>query len=363
MLNILMIGGVVPWHPRAGGGQKYAYRLAKSIIRLGHNVDYVSIIPEGYDAKSREFIRLKAGTIHSQVFRSLGKVLKNYDIVHLHIASELLGCCIGYSLRKLLKGDFKFIVQIHSAAVHRVPRSHCELFSIFSCKFADLIISVSKFSQQNISKSYGIPKSKIRVAYAGVEEPFLKAEIKNRVEAVPTLLFVGRLGGPREQKGADILLRALPSVLTEQNVKLKMVGPGKVGPYLSLANKLNVGKNVEFIGFVSDSKLLEHYLTSDIFVLPSRRESFGLVLAEAMATGLPVVSTRVGAIPEVVEDGETGILVPPNNPEKFAEAVNSLLNNPKKMKLMGLRGRERVRKYFTWEKVAKRMLGYYNEIV
>ncbi len=82
-----------------------------------------------------------------------------------------------------------------------------------------------------------------------------------------------------------------------------------------------------------------------------------------MAAGLPVVSTRVGAIPEVVKDGEAGILVQPDDPKKFAKAVNTLLNNPEKMKTMGLKGRERVRKYFTWDKVAERVIKFYKELL
>jgi glycosyltransferase involved in cell wall biosynthesis len=105
------------------------------------------------------------------------------------------------------------------------------------------------------------------------------------------------------------------------------------------------------------------YAKADLFVLPSRRESFGLVLAEAMAAGLPVIATQVGAIPEVVKDGETGILVPPEDPSALANAVSDLLDHPRVMKDMGTRGRERAEKHFTWDKVAQRVVRTYHQIL
>jgi glycosyltransferase involved in cell wall biosynthesis len=102
-----------------------------------------------------------------------------------------------------------------------------------------------------------------------------------------------------------------------------------------------------------------HYQQADLFVLPSRRESFGLVLAEAMACGLAVVATTAGAIPEVVEDGTTGLLVRPDEAQALAEAVISLLEDPEARRAMGIEGRRRVEKDFTWEEVVTRIVEAY----
>jgi starch synthase len=130
-----------------------------------------------------------------------------------------------------------------------------------------------------------------------------------------------------------------------------------------MVSRLKLESNVRFLGFKEYPALAEIYQQADLFVLPTRRESFGLVLAEAMAAGLPIVSTRVGAVPEVVRDGETGVLIPPDDPEACARAINSLLDDTVRMKEMGRKGRERAMQFFTWEKVAERVAQCYEEIL
>ena len=106
------------------------------------------------------------------------------------------------------------------------------------------------------------------------------------------------------------------------------------------AEELDIGRYVNFLGFVEHERMPAYYAQADLLVLPSRREGFPLVLPEAMASGLPVVATTVGGVPEIVTDSETGLLVPPENPRALSEAINSLLNDPDRMKAMGIRGRK-----------------------
>ncbi|MDW7775549.1 MAG: glycosyltransferase family 4 protein [Methanosarcinales archaeon] len=364
-LNLLTIGGLLPWHPKAGGGQRYSYKLAKAIMELGHSTDYIAVNQDECTSYPQEdFIQFKSKMFLSQILDSLS--FKDNDIIHLHAANETQGYCLGFGIKKIFKNNIKLIIQMHAPQVHKIPRSFGELFSIFACKTADSVFCVSNFAKKNICDSYKIPESKIKVIYAGVDESILHVERNNKKSDVPIVLFVGRLGGPRGlkgQKGIDILLQALPLILKKHDIRLKLIGSGKVDPYLSFIRKLGIEEYVEFIGFVNDEKLLEHYFNSDLFVFPSRRESFGLVLAEAMASGLPVVSTTAGAIPEVVENGETGILVQPEDPGALAGAIIHLLDDPEKMIIMGKKGKERVKQYFTWNKVATRVLDCYNEIL
>lgn len=364
-LNILMIGGLAPWHPEAGGGQIIAYKLAEALAKKGQNITYVAICPKEYQNKLDwcEVAYLDKINFFSQFSKSLSERTERYDLVHLHAANEIPGFCLGYTLRKTLK-DYKLVIQIYTALARGLPRSLFEACCIISSHMADAVFSLSDFSKKNVSEAYHVPQSKIKVTYAGVDETFFKERNRNATNEQFNLLFCGRIAGPRRQKGIDILLRAMYFILKENDVKLKLIGTGsRVEEYKALSHELGIGEHVEFLGFVDYDNLPEYYSNADLFVLPSRRESFGLVLAEAMAAGLPVVSTNIGAIPEVVVDGKTGILVPPDEPKIFANAVNSLLSDSQRREVMGMKGRERVKKYFTWEKVAERVLRFYEEIL
>jgi len=370
MLNILMIGGLVPGHPHAGGGQIIAYKLSEAIAQLGHNIDYIAIAPKEFqrEVKWGRFIYLEQGKLIPQFLRSLRDATKNYDLIHLHLGNEVTGFCLGYGFRKLpgFNKNQKLIFSIYSPLVHGFPRSFPEVCGIATCRNADAIFSLSEFAKRNISNAYHIPSSRIKVTYAGVDDSFfLEKKSYGYVQKANnfSLLFCGRLNG-KEQKGVDILLRAMPLIHKEYQVTLKIIGSGpRLEQYKIIARDLGIEKNVKFPGSIKHDELPKYYSEADLFVFPSRRESFGLVLAEAMAAGLPVVSTKAGAIPEVVKDGDTGILAPPNNPQKLADAVNSLLDNPERMRRMGMKGKERVKKYFTWNKVAERVLRYYEEIL
>lgn len=367
-LDILMIGGFTPWYPKAGGGQIFAYELAKALTELGCNVDFVAVAPRVLQYKrsdinllyvDEESPRIKfLKFIKDREFR-----ISHYDIVHIHEGNETVGYGFGMYIKTLLrKSNVDFFMNVHAPDVHRIPRSIQEAFWQKISKKANGVFVPSKFSADNLSKNWGISRMKIMPVYGGVQEKFFK--ISRSIDKFryyqKGLLFVGRLSGV--QKGLDILIKALPLILKDHNdIILNVIGSGPKEKYEALARSLKVDKYINFLGFVNEQELINHYTQSDLFVLPSRRESFGLVLAEVMAVGLPVVSTKVGAIPEVVEDGRTGILVPPNDPRSLAEAVNYLLDHPAKRKSMGVKGRKLVKKEFTWTKVAKRVIQGYDQ--
>jgi len=170
------------------------------------------------------------------------------------------------------------------------------------------------------------------------------------------LLTVARLV---ERKGIKYLLYAMRNVIQRNlNVKLFIVGEGPERQALEkLAQQLSLQKHVTFTGWVSEEKLVSHYASSDIFILPSTEEALGLVLLEAMSMGLPVVASNVGGIPEIVIDHETGILTPPGDPNALADSIVFLLGNPSMCSAYGKKGRQHVIKNFTWDRIA----GYFEK--
>jgi|GEM_PF-5151165 glycosyltransferase involved in cell wall biosynthesis len=360
--KILMIGGM-PIGDKVGGGDIASYSLARALIDMGTDIEYVAVPPKGYRIESSEdFIRAGAETIISQALEG-AKRLPDGTIVHIHASHDTQGYMLGYTINKIIYNNIKLIIHVLAPKVYSFPRSPIEIFSIFSGKYSDLVFALSEYSKENIHRSYGIPLDNIGVSYLGVEESFLKVPIVRKKEKKSTLLFVGRIGDRKNQKGLDVLLESMPSILKEKDVSLRIVGPGRIESYASTAKKLALSEKIRFLGFMRHEDLFREYSAADMFVFPSRRESFGLVLAEAMALGLPIVSTLSGAIPEVVQDGENGILVPPDNPEELAKAVISLLDSPDKMDEMSRKGRERVELDFTWKKAAERVLNCYKELI
>jgi glycosyltransferase involved in cell wall biosynthesis len=164
------------------------------------------------------------------------------------------------------------------------------------------------------------------------------------------LLCVSRLV---KRKGLDTLIKALARCRTS-DLQLVIAGEGPCeGNLLKLTRKLNLTDRVVFTGRVEGSALQKLYRSADCFVLPSISESFSMALLEAMSSGLPVVGSDVGGIPELVKDGVNGILVPPSQVNALAEAVDRMFIDQVRLKLIGAANREKILRGYTWQAVVQ----------
>jgi len=177
----------------------------------------------------------------------------------------------------------------------------------------------------------------------------------------PTLLFVGRL---RYYKGLDTLLHARVNL---PEVHLTVVGDGPMrAPWETLAAELGIASHVRFLGEVDDTDLPSLYHQAHLFVLPAnaRAEAFGTVLLEALASALPCITTEVGTGPSwVVQDGVTGLVVPPRDPQSLADAIRDLLDDSQRKVEMGLAARARVEAEFTLEQMIARVQAVYEDVL
>jgi len=224
----------------------------------------------------------------------------------------------------------------------------------------DRVITSSEETAREIARSFGVQPGKIRNVYNGLDAEFLKP--RNGERRVPkSLLFVGNTDDTK--KGIVYLLKAL--TLLPKEFTLTIVDQGKPHKTYApgLAEEWGLGSRVTFTGKVAADVLCLLYRKAEVVVLPSLYEGFGLPAAEAMACETPVVATAVGALPEVLGNGEAGELVPPRNPQALARAVLKLQADPGEKKRMGLLGRKRAEEFFTWEKVAERTVNVYKELV
>lgn len=176
----------------------------------------------------------------------------------------------------------------------------------------------------------------------------------------PWLLTVARL---QWHKGIDTVMKALPAIRARHpNARYAVAGTGELLPkFERLARELGLRDTVRFLGGVPDDELPALYNAADLYVGASRRveglaEGFGISLVEASACGLAVVGGRSGGVPDAVRDGETGILVDPDDPAAVAARVNELLGNPERCKQLGAAGRRAVETYYNWDRVAKDLM-------
>lgn len=164
-------------------------------------------------------------------------------------------------------------------------------------------------------------------------------------------------------KGLSYLLQAVSMLRVDYpDLELLLVGKPKAGGHTErLIERLGIGEAIKFVSRISTEEMVRYYAEASIAVVPSIYEGFGLPAGEAMACGVPVVSTDGGALPEVV--GDAGIQVPVRDAEAIAEAVRELLGNEELRLEYGRAGRQRILDQFCWHVAARQMTGYYNQVL
>ena len=229
---------------------------------------------------------------------------------------------------------------------------------------AHRVVAVSHAVGRDLVTRYRLPAEQIVVIQNGIDPTGFvpkrpPAAARAELGLGPETRLIGLLGRLTRQKGPDLLVAALPALVSAwPQLRCLFVGDGVLGPELRRqAAALGVASYCVFLGPRSDVADLVAIL--DVVVLPSRSEGLPFALLEAMVLAKPVVATRVGGNPEVVEDGRTGLLVSPENPAALAEAVRFLLDHPAEATAMGLRGRERVAQDFSLARSVGVLQGLY----
>jgi glycosyltransferase involved in cell wall biosynthesis len=221
------------------------------------------------------------------------------------------------------------------------------------------IITVSKCARNDISREFRIPIERFRIVPNGINTD-LFYPIPEVERDKDRIIVTNSADTPL--KGLSHLLRAVDKISKSRTVKLTVVGsPKKNGSIKKLIRELGIRRLVTFTGRIDNGEFVRQYAKASIAVVPSMYEGFGLPAGEAMACGLPVISTTGGALPEVV--GDAGILVPPGDPDALAKAIRGLLDNPDRAIEMGQAGLRRVQNFFTWEKAAQKTIDAYRETI
>lgn len=275
---------------------------------------------------------------------------ERYDVIHVHWPVPL--GLWGWAARRARRAAL--VVTFYGIELRWVKRSLPFLkgFVRRVARGADRVVAISSATAREIRELVDVPV--VVIPYTTTLPPRVAARASAARDGL-TLLFVGRLV---ELKGVAYLIEAAARLRGRVAARLVVVGIGPDRRRLeTLARSLGVADVVEFRDKVPDAELQQAYATTDVLVLPSildargDTEGLGVVLLDAMSCGIPVIASRVGGIPDIIVDGESGVLVPPADAGALADAIERLARDPAYARRLGEGGRARVQTHFTWDAI------------
>lgn len=400
-----MLTNEYPPHVYGGAGVHVEY-LSRELARLEGGRHEIQILCFGEQKEDRGNLNVEGVQLdfdfpfqdlrHRKLLDTLYRNImmagsaKDAAIVHCHTwYSHLAGCIIKQLFH------IPLVITTHSLEPHR-PWKADQLGSAYRAtswiektafENADGVIAVSKSMKTAVRELYRVPEGKIATIPNGIDvaqyNRTLDPSVLSRYGIRPDkafILFVGRI---TKQKGILHLVHAIRSLDPGIQVVLCAGAPDTEEIGKQMVEKVKEAQSrtdheiVWLDQWIPRAHIVSLYSHASVFVCPSVYEPFGIINLEAMACGTPVVASAVGGIPEVVADGQTGVLVPfqqktgnvsePEEPIQFARdlaaAINGLLRSPEKVKTMGLKARERVERCFSWESVARQTMEFYQELI
>ncbi|MGK0442355.1 MAG: glycosyltransferase involved in cell wall biosynthesis [Pseudohongiellaceae bacterium] len=392
--------------PYSGGQGIYIKYLSKALVEAGHQVDVISGQPYPLlDARVRlikmpgmnlfetglrslrphhltsltniiEWTGKLTGAFSEphcfgrRVYKYLKKQGRHYDIIHDNQS-------LSWSMLKLQRNNFSLVTTIHhpitsdlnialNDADTRTERFFIRRWHSFLKMQAKVtqqlnhVVTVSERSQQDIAVAFGIQPVGISLVYNGIDTD--EFQPLPNVARVP-FRIMATTSADSPLKGLSYLLHAVAELVQHYpNLELLLVGkPRAGGETEQLIEQLGIANHIRFVSGISTEQLVQFYAEAQVAVVPSVYEGFGLPAGEAMACGVPVVSTNGGALPEVV--GDAGIQVPVKDSESLARAISDLLDDGERRQQLGLAGRQRIEQLFCWTRAANQMTNYYYRVL
>jgi glycosyltransferase involved in cell wall biosynthesis len=392
-------------NPTCGGQGVYIQYLSRALKELGHEVDVLSGPPypelaegisllkiPGLDLYNPEhlfkvrkirdltslvnlfeFISMCSGgfpepfTFGIRADRYLRKRMTRYDIVHDNQS-------LSYGLLGIVRSGYPMVATIHhpitvdrdaeiGAAGSWLRRMKARRWYAFLTmqkrvsRRISHIITVSNSSRADIGREFKIPAERFRVVPNGIDLDCFYP--MNEIQRADDLILVTN-SADTPLKGLRYLLEAVAEIRRERKIRLVVIGKPKMdGVIERLVGELSLGDTVRFTGRIGQEEFARLYAESTMAVIPSLYEGFGMPAGEAMACGVPVISTSGGALPEVI--GDAGILVPPADKSALREAILALLNDPERRRSLSEAGLARVKSSLTWRHAALKTVEVYRE--
>ncbi len=393
-------------HPHCGGQGGYVRNLSLALTGLGHRVDVVSGPPYPELDPGIDLIKLPSLDLYNpddlfrmprmaeladpinfiewfgissmgfsepftfglRAHRYLKKHLRRYDVVHDNQS-------LSYGLWSI-KNKIPTVATIHHPITvdrHIAVKSAAPLWRKLKelrwYSFLDMqkrvartlphIITVSSCARNDICREFNIAENRFSIVPNGINTDLFYPipEITRQ----PNRIIV-TTSADTPLKGLMYLLTAVAEISRKRDIRLIVVGaPKKNGQVEKFIRSLGIGRRITFTGRISSEEFVRQYAMASVAVVPSVYEGFGLPAGEAMACGVPVISTTGGALPEVV--GDAGLLVPPSDANALMQAILKVLEHPDLAERLSRAGLERVRQHLTWEAAARTTVDIYRKVM
>jgi len=383
--------------PLSGGTGAYVYYLSNELIKNGYRIQIVTGSNQTQDIQVNpqlnvSFLKIPKIPIvksfmlaaaSSRKLSSIRSTAANVDITHPQLpltpnfaVPPSFGKALVCTVHSTWKGE--------AEAIRGEPYSRLNANEKFLVSFnwflrffeegmlkrARKIIAVSRFTKWELTNYYKIPESKIRVIHNGVNVNKFKPAVDKRKVKIelgfnPDDLAIVSVGRLYARKGLFTLIESMVAVVKRfPTAKFVISGKGQSDEMHKLtayAERLGVKNNIVFTGYYPDKKLPKLYQAADVFAFSTFYEHHPFAVLEALATGLPVVTTTVGGIPETIESGKNGFLVEPFHPRQFSEKILYLLEHPAFAAEMGAKARKTIVEEYDWRIVVKDAMKVYDE--
>lgn len=346
------------------GNNVHVHRWAEALRRRGLQVSLISTLPAALPASLRDLPCFTIPTVAAGMTRSqrLVTLLGGWarvpglvaalrpDVVHLHSLPVPSAVPFLRLLPRLVVSSWG------SDVVQRDPRK-ARLYP-YLLRHAQQLTATSHYLA-TVTASYLRAPLPIHVIPFGIDpQRFTPAQEPAGGQRIGTLRHLER------NYGIDVLIDAVPLLLeSKSQIRIEIGGAGSLrSAFERRTRELGVGEQVTLHGRIDHAEVPAFLRSLAIFAMPSRAEAFGVAALEAQACGLPVVASNVGGLPEVVRDGETGLLVPPEQPQALADALLALIRDPERCVQMGAVGREWVCARYDWQTNVDQMLEVYRQV-
>jgi glycosyltransferase involved in cell wall biosynthesis len=357
----ILIGSLPP--ETIGGAELQAEKLGRLLgkkhrvlflIRCDHNLPRKEK-RRGYYIKRRRFIGFPCLCIGFDLFSSLGDIYRNRSDIDVLLCYNMDNGLIGALAKGLFHIPTILFIQGEEEYIPGGPWRN-RIYGPIALRFSDSVVVQTE--RMRIDLLEGLHRKRI---------PFSPTDIMSKIQVVPNgveirsrmdlegekLLYVGRL---TRKKGIEYLISAVKLV---GDADLLIVGDG---PDRDRLEKMALGLRVEFVGRASPERICQYLKQAKILILPSLYEGLPNVILEAMAVGVPVIATRVGGIPDLVKDGETGLLVEPGSVDELTRGIRKLIEDDDLRKKLANNSFEEAKKY-SWDRVVERFDNLMERIV